>query len=248
MILKNIIQNADPDTIADIWNTWRAEYEKPYDKEKLKTALQNLIKVLTWTEQKSGETPYVFIATNRTEDGTTNLDVAMCKKSDIETCIRNIKGMDPLQLTEEEPIGKQYERIQNYVPQSYGYEFTPWAEILATEVFMENLKAHGLQNCLADILHEMTFCGWTEERRSAEREELDQAAEEVERIMKLPEEEQKQYMHSLDDVMEGLGIERKETEQEEKDRVRNMKIEMLQNANDMLNELKRIQDYILEEK
>lgn len=53
MILKNIIQDADPDIIADIWNTWHAEYEKPYDKEKLKSALQHLIQTLTWTEQKN---------------------------------------------------------------------------------------------------------------------------------------------------------------------------------------------------
>lgn len=52
MILKNIIQDADPDIIADIWNTWHAEYEKPYDKEKLKSALQHLTQTLTWTEQK----------------------------------------------------------------------------------------------------------------------------------------------------------------------------------------------------
>lgn len=58
---------------------------------------------------KTGDTPYVFIAINRTEDRTTNLDVAMCKKSHVETCIRNIKGMEPLRFTEEEPIGKQYE-------------------------------------------------------------------------------------------------------------------------------------------
>ena len=103
---------------------------------------------------------------------------------------------------------------KNDTPESYSFEFSDWEEILAFKLSDVVVKEYGLEYILAGIIDEMTFFGYLPNKMEEEREELHRRAEEVEEIMKLPKEEQKERLVSWDKVKFELGIEDKRTEEQ----------------------------------
>lgn len=62
----------------------------------------------------------------------------------------------------------------------YSLSCSPWAEWLSTEIRPRDIKAHGKGNCLAAILYEITFNGFTEEETSNFIEEINNRKREAE--------------------------------------------------------------------
>ena len=91
--------------------------------------------------------------------------------------------------------------LRNNMPQSYAYEFSEWSEILGYTVNEDNIARYNKNAFIASILWEMTFNGMNEESQVERREELKASADEVERLMQLPEEEREKHFVSFDDVL-----------------------------------------------
>lgn len=138
--------------------------------------------------------------------------------------------LDTDQMTDEE-INSYAEQILR-LPHidSYGYEFSPWEEWLGLQVDLESMKYFGLAECIADILSEMTFNGMTRESQEERREELEESANELQRILDMPEEEQKNHLISWDEVRRELESEfdlqdnRTEEEKEQEKSEQNLRL------------------------
>lgn len=118
-----------------------------------------------------------------------------------------------------------------FMPQGWAYDFTPWEAVLGAEIvpgsFYDLPGTTGKKTkdlFLYDLLWSLSFNGYTKEHQKERREELEKSIDETERIMALPEEEQKNYFHDADDVLremyEELGMEYHEQTEEEKELLR----------------------------
>lgn len=164
---------------------------------------------------------YIVFGCNWLDDGKDSFDPVLYRKTELEQWLAQ-----PSELTSITSIDAlsdaDIERLCHacYTPQSYGYELAPWAEILGYEVNADNAAAVGAAKLLASVLYEMTFCGLNETDIQAEREELKKRSNELDEIMKLPEEEQRKHLKTADEVFAELGFPRKEKTPEEEDAAR----------------------------
>lgn len=100
-------------------------------------------------------------------------------------------------------------------PESYGFELSPWNEILGFEVDADNVQAVGAAALCLEILYEMTFFGFEEEQVEAERQRVYEAVRESEEIRKLPEEEQEKHFIPAERIFTEFNVpERTEKEQQ----------------------------------
>lgn len=102
------------------------------------------------------------------------------------------------------------------LPESYAYDFTPWDEILGMEVDENNLAEFSPAKVLSDIIYEMTFTGYEEEEVQEQLDKIKQSIDEVEEILKLPEEEQSKHFITADELFSELGYTDERTEEEKK--------------------------------
>ena len=94
------------------------------------------------------------------------------------------------------------------------FEFSEWKEILGWEVDPENVRECGEAEFVAYVLYEMSFNGVYEEDQQERRDELFGRVEELEEIMKLPEEERKGRFVPAKDLFKDWKDERTEEEKE----------------------------------
>ena len=110
----------------------------------------------------------------------------------------------------------------------YGFEFTPWEELLGCQVSKKNMKEVGVPQFLSYVLSEMTFNGFYRESQEERRQELEERIDELEEMLKRPKEEQDKYFIPAKKVFKELydkhGIERppKKTKKEKKERSRKL--------------------------
>ena len=103
----------------------------------------------------------------------------------------------------------------NVTPESYGYEYQKWDEILGYRIDKHNAETFGKARLFANVLSEMTFFGLTEDCIDDARKKLQEVSAEVDEILSLPKEEQDKHFVSWEKVKAEFGIE-SETESEEK--------------------------------
>ncbi len=109
------------------------------------------------------------------------------------------------------------EKTFGWLPEAFAYEFSPWEEILGTQVLPKNFERIGKDEFLASALYEMSFNGMTREGQEERREELSDAIAEHEKIQNMPPEEREKHLFTLEDVMERLGYTDDRAEEERRE-------------------------------
>ena len=87
-----------------------------------------------------------------------------------------------------------------YIPEQYAFEFTATSEILGYQVLLPNVSEEDTYKAIAAIIDEMTFFGFDEIEKEKTWGEVQQNAEELDRILELPEEEQAQYFYTAEEM------------------------------------------------
>lgn len=146
------------------------------------------------------------------------------KRFKVDPFIEDLKKLSNLSPEDFEKANKllygRYDEnnnnVDNLLPASYSYELTEWEEILGYTVYENNVKDVGVAKFLAFVLSEMTFFGFTRDKAEEINAELDKASKEIERISKLPKEEQENYFKPVDfdEIRESFGL-RKNTPEED---------------------------------
>ena len=148
-------------------------------------------------------------------DGRDRPDVSLFFKADIERDFEPVPELDSIEdidaLSDDDVERLLFDRS---LPTAWAIDFTSWNVILGYSVDEGNIRDVGAPNLLAALLYEMTFHGFDEADMEAERDELERRADEIDKIMDLPPDEQKKHFKSADDVMAELGIVDNRTEEE----------------------------------
>lgn len=125
-----------------------------------------------------------------------------------------------------------------YMPTTYGIDFTPRGELLNYEVSKASLDLYGKYICAAEIFFEMTFYGLFESQVAEKRDELSERVEEVHDLIEREKngEDVSDKLISADDI---FGIEENEEDSEnseKSEKLRTWKVEMSEE------EVKRLRD------
>lgn len=102
--------------------------------------------------------------------------------------------------------------VSAYLPEGddfYGIEFTDWENLVGCEVCELSLSEYGTKECLAHLLWEITFCGFEPSDITEKREEIEKTLDEV---SEGGTEEGKPWR----EVMNELGLDTEENEEERK--------------------------------
>ena len=224
MIVKDLLFQCSVDDIVD---EWVKKWYEDVNIEKLYDALDRLIAELKLRQPVDSN--YVILGIERVRDNKKFIYADMFEINEVINGLRTYSELEKLADGTGISAPKVKEFIESVrLPDSYGYEFTEWNEILGCKIDEQNAKKCGMVKLLADILFEMTFFGFDERDVERKREELDQAIREFEEIENLPTEEQDKCFHSTEEVMEELGIEH-ESHEENVEAKEEMYQEMLYN-------------------
>lgn len=93
-----------------------------------------------------------------------------------------------------------------YTPLQYAMEFTPAVEILGHQVSLRGIEEKDVYAAIAAIIDEMTFFGFEEETKQNKLEEIQETADEVDDLLKLPEEERQKHFCTLADLFPDMEI------------------------------------------
>lgn len=144
---------------------------------------------------------YVLLNTIYIEDDNFIYNEMSCYN--IDEIINNFKEIDEIEKIDIEKVTTvdQMKYYCNLVDiTSYGYELTPWEEILGYEIFEDDLTICNENEMIANILYEITFFGYDQKTIQNFSNSLKKEIDEVEEILKLPKEEQDQYFKDIDEV------------------------------------------------
>lgn len=131
------------------------------------------------------------------------IDTSLFQTKDLEQKVKFPKiSEEKIEQMEEEKCDKMIREVS--IPQSYAFEFDEWEDVLGYSISQSNIDEYGLETVLAGVIYEMTFFGYKREYMEAEREELERRNQQVEEILKLPEEEQKNHFIGADELIERL--------------------------------------------
>lgn len=146
-------------------------------------------------------------------DGRSRLDPCLIKKEELTHWDRH--RFDGLPVFEE-LSRREIERLCELPksPETYAFEFTPWAEILGFEISPQNVEDVGAAQLASQVLWEMTFFGFSEDKVDEERKKLDKSIQEVAEIEKLPPEEREKRLVPAEKVFAEFGYEDTRTEEE----------------------------------
>ena len=153
------------------------------------------------------------------EDGGRSVDAAYYQKDELLENLPAISKMEPAAYSDTDSAERFSEILQEtgeHIPMTYGFEFTPWEEVLGAEVYPENYEYIGRAEFVSAILAEMAFNGFDRESQEKRREKMEKACAEAKEIAKLPPEEQKSRFFSMDDIFAEFGIEKDEKWEEDK--------------------------------
>lgn len=214
--------------------------KRPQAMTRVTNFIENTIKGI-----EAVDTGHLILGIRYLEEDGNHLDAALFRKDDLSTqfdpnsplaSVDNMEGLDDEKIEE-----LSHCRV---LPESYAFEFSPWAEILGYEVDVASALLEGPIPLAVAILWEMTFFGFDEANVDAEREELNRRAEELDEILKLPKEEQKKYLIPGEEIFAGLGIP-EESEEEKEEAHRKMAKEIAENG---LRKYRAIKSYLEREK
>lgn len=192
-------------------------------------------------------TDAVILAFPLYEDGERSVDAAYYHKEDLAEKLPAVSKMEIAAYSKtdsQERLSDILQKTSKLMPTVYGFEFTPWEEVLGATVISENYEHVGHIEFAASILGEMTFNGFSRESQDERREELEKAAAEAEELAKLPPEERKSHYISAEEVFAEFGIEKDENWEEDK---RLMLLDCVKTRDERIKELKRIAPVVLSE-
>lgn len=115
-----------------------------------------------------------------------------------------LDNLENIQNLDEEKL--QRLASARLLPDSYGFNLSPWAEILGYEVDERNAQDVGGAALCAAVIWEMTFFGLDEQAVEAERKKLDEALRQAEEMQKLPEAEQDKNYLTAEEVFANWGF------------------------------------------
>ena len=123
------------------------------------------------------DTGYVVLGITYMDEGKEYLDASLFEKCELQEFFKlqnpvpDRSSVDTLTLEEIMQLLSQLR-----VPENYGFELSPWEEILGYEVDPQNVTKVGAAKLSAAVIYDMTFWGFTEEEVLAERKKLEDAA------------------------------------------------------------------------
>lgn len=253
--VQNIVCSADPEVIARIWEACdRLGSDAPASERKVQQLRDQIVSFqekLAKIEPAESCSEWVMIAEEIWEGGVPGIYSSFYKKADFEVLLARAENMKiPDKCKDEEPEEYHKKIVSEWFGDgsinSYGYEFSPWKDVLGAEVFLSNAESYDKDAFVADILWELSFNGYSEEDQAERREELDKAIKETEAIRNMPEEERAKHLHSLDEMREEFGWEKPSEEEQEKMRF-NMLKDSAKTTIAKVAELKRLCEEIREE-
>lgn len=174
------------------------------------------------------DTGSVILGISRIHGDEVRLEPCLYRKEDLRgwEAPGELAGLEDIGGLAEEEIQRLAQEVR--LPDAYGFEFSPWGEVLGCEVDPDNVQEVGADTLCAGILQEMTFFGFDEETVEKKRQELTGSLREAEKIRKLPEEEQEKYYIPAEEVFAELGLP-EPTEEEEAETRRRISREVLGN-------------------
>ncbi len=237
--IQELLRSCDKEKLLESWlESDRKQYEylhnEPLPQEKEAAARINLsefIDMLGGLKLPSEPSEDIMVATRYWEDGEPRICCNLYKKEELEAAAKKMKDLDIPDTDDISPdeTTEFYQSICDKMfktgVQSYGFEFSPWEDTLGAEVYMDSVEHFGVIPFLLDALEEYSFNGLTREHQQERRDELDASIKELDEILKLPEEEQKKHLHSIDDLFDDLRDEfdlSEPSEEEKKENTRRM--------------------------
>lgn len=223
--VKDLVENVKPDQIAIEWEKRLSFcHDAPLSdkgRKNMVSDIANFQKTLSAIPADEKDKGYVMLAARLWDDEDSSYTSSYYKKEGLEALTQRALSVDIPEKIEEDQPAEYYEKIcdtwygktnENQIT-SYGYEFSEWGEVLSTPVIMPNLRRVPYVEFVADILWEMSFCGYTREDQEKAVQRLDKAMEESRKISELPEEERKKHTHTLNELYEECGWERPSEEE-----------------------------------
>lgn len=218
MISQELLATCDCRRIAEIWNDNWPEYEKPLNLVAVTDSVQSFCGMLQKLLPK--DTNRILLAFENYADGCKGIDAELMERSAFCEKLATIQQKSTPSWDEdadEHQLIEFLEKTFGWLPEAFAYEFSPWEEILGTQVLPKNYERIGKDEFLAAALYEMSFNGMTREGQDERREELSDAIAEHEIIQNMPPEEREKNLFTLEDVMERLGYTDDRTEEERRE-------------------------------
>lgn len=119
------------------------------------------------------DTGYVVLGITYMDEGKEYLDASLFEKCELQEFFKQqnpIPELSSLGTLSLEEITQLLSGLR--VPENYGFELSPWEEILGYEVDPQNVTKVGAAKLSAAVIYDMTFWGFTEEEVLAERKNL----------------------------------------------------------------------------
>lgn len=247
MSVQELLKYVDINVLADIRESRILDYERDIvcDRETFAEHMGEFVKTLRALTPDptlyEGETdgglfvmaPMPYLYTDGEEDKEeVRYEAEYMKKADWDKAIAEIRlvasmpAINPNNASAEE-MEAYLDTTVRFIPQGWGYDFSPWEKVLAAEIApgsfddRPGIAGDRLKDLfLFDLLWNMSFNGYTREQQEERRAELDQSFKEMEEIRNLPPEEQEKHYCDAEDffkeMYEAMGIEyHKDTEEEE---------------------------------
>ena len=218
VIFQELLTSCDYHRIAEIWNDLWPEHEKPLSNEAVVDSLQNFSRMLQGLVPK--DTDYVLLAFENHIDGCKSIEAELVEDKAFREKLATIQ-QKPIPSWDENASEDQLieflDKTNGWLPEDFGYEFSPWEEILGSQVLPKNYERMGKDEFIASALYEMSFNGMTREGQDERRAELSDAIAEHDKILDMPPEEREKHLYTLEDVMSRLGYTDDRTEEERRE-------------------------------
>lgn len=213
-----ILSQPMEDVVRAFIDRLRAETEQ---REK---AIQRMTKfVLSLRDIEPCESGHLLLGIYHFDDDGEFLDPCLYSKKELlvefepESELSQLKSLAEIDSLEDEEL----DRLAHFKsrPESYSFILSPWNEILGYEVNSHNVQDVGAAALCAEVLYEMTFFGFEEEKVEAEHRQLHETMRKSEEIRKLPEEDQKKHFIPAEELFAKLGLpERAKNEEQSEQR------------------------------
>lgn len=187
MILQEMLKTADIEKICTIWK--KTYFSSSEDKwSELKKEILKFCDMFCSLRIEDKNEEDIFVAHKYFEDGNSFIYAVLYKKQELKEAMPAIMKIDfPQVISETETSDYFAEVIRKYaepLPISYDFTFSPWEDIIGTEVEIHSVEKYGKEEFLASALHEMSFNGFSHESQEERRKELDDAIARIEETEK----------------------------------------------------------------
>lgn len=159
MILQDLLKLADCRKIAEIW---KKRFYESDDINDLSVTIQKFQNKLCTLEANPSKD--IMMANRVWEDGVFYIEANLFVRKEFLSAIRKINEKYLTEYawipdikfdqTDSEYYVDILHKLGDLLPESYGYEFSKWEDILGTEIVVPSVKQYGTNEFLADVLFE----------------------------------------------------------------------------------------------